>query len=99
MKHEILAKFKKEISKSEVKRLEPEILALFKELECIPGIHSVKLQSSCVNRENRYDIKIVIDMDISALEVYDSSEPHLRWKSKYGDLLEKKAIFDHEENE
>ena len=37
---------------------------------------------------------IVIDMDKEALPTYDESEPHKRWKVGYGDIIEKKAVFD-----
>ena len=29
-----------------------------------------------------------------ALSAYAASEPHIRWKSEYGDRIAKKAIFD-----
>ena len=96
MKHNIIVKFKPEISKAEIKALVPEILDLFKELESMEGINGVSILENCIDRENRYDLSIVIDMDKSALGAYDVSEPHLRWKSEYGHMLEKKAIFDYE---
>ena len=36
----------------------------------------------------------VIDMEKEALPAYAASEPHIRWKSEYGDRIAKKAIFD-----
>ena len=39
---------------------------------------------------------IALDMDKEALPAYDVSEMHHAWKREYGDLLEKKAIFDFE---
>ena len=35
-----------------------------------------------------------MDMEKDALPAYDVSEPHLRWKTEYGGLVAKKAIFD-----
>ena len=35
-----------------------------------------------------------MDMDADALPQYDASEPHRRWKEKYGPMLEGKTIFD-----
>ena len=50
----------------------------------------------CVDRANRYDLMIVLDMDKDALPNWDASDIHHRWKDEYGGLLEKKAIFDYE---
>ena len=63
----------------------------------IPGIHSVKVKPCCVNRPNRYDLMIEMDMDRESLEVYDECEAHKKWKQEYGDLLLKKTIFDSED--
>ena len=46
---------------------------------------------------SRRNMMIIIDMDQEALPAYDASEPHLRWKTEYGKLTEKKAIFDCDE--
>ena len=96
MKHNILVKFKPEVTKDRISALKPEILSLFQILTKTEGIHGVKILENCIDRENRYDMMIVIDMDKDALAVYDGSEPHIRWKNEYGHLLEKKAIFDYE---
>ncbi len=96
MKHDILIKYKPEITKDQKVRLIPDIEALFKNTMEIPGIHGVRLYPNVVERENRYDLLIEIDMDRDALETYDSSVWHQQWKEQYGSLLEKKAIFDHE---
>lgn len=61
--------------------LEP-VEELFRETLVIPGIHDVRVKPCVVNRPNRYDIMIEIDMDPEALEEYDRSEPHLRWKEQ-----------------
>ncbi len=96
MKHDILVKYIPEITKERKAALIPEIAALFKRTTEIPGIHGVKLYPNVVERPNRYDLLIEIDMDREALEAYDDSVWHKQWKGKYGSLLEKKAIFDHE---
>ena len=96
MKHLILVKYKAEISKEQKAALIPETKELFEHTTEIDGIHGVQLYPNVVDRENRYDLLIEIDMDRGALEAYDRSEWHHRWKEQYGDLLEKKAIFDHE---
>ena len=62
----------------------------------IPGIHNVSLYPNVIERENRYDLLIEIDMEPDALEAYDCSVWHRQWKEQYGALLDKKAIFDYE---
>ena len=96
MKHDILIKYKPEITKERKAELIPEIKALFEHTTEISGIHGVTLYPNVVERENRYDLLIEIDMERDALEAYDCSVWHRQWKDQYGDLLAKKAIFDHE---
>ena len=94
MKHNILIKYIPEITKERKAELIPEIAALFDHTTEIPGIHAVTLYPNIVDRPNRYDLLIQIDMDLEALEAYDASIWHKQWKEQYGSLLEKKAIFD-----
>lgn len=96
MKHDILVKYKPEISKEQKTALIPEISELFENTTEIPGIHGVKVYPNVTERENRYDLMIEIDMEPEALDAYDRSVWHHQWKEQYGALLEKKAIFDHE---
>ena len=67
---------------------------IFEETLAIPGIHSLDIRISNSDIENRFDLMIIIDMEKEALPAYASSEPHIRWKSEYGDRIAKKAIFD-----
>ncbi len=91
MKHHIIVKF---VEGTDSRALEEPVLRLFEETLSIPGIHGVEIRLSNSDRKNRYDMMIVMDMEKEALPAYDVSEPHLRWKSEYGGLVEKKAIFD-----
>jgi hypothetical protein len=91
MKHFIIVKFCKG---TDIKALEHPVRSIFEETLSIEGIHGIDIRLSNSDRDNRYDMMIVMDMDKEALPAYDVSEPHLRWKSEYGDLIEKKAIFD-----
>ena len=93
MKHFIIAKFKEGV---DWKPLAEPVRALFTETLSIPGIHGVEVKTNCIDRANRYHMMIIIDMEPEALPVYDACEPHHRWKADYGELLEKKAIFDSE---
>lgn len=94
MRHHILAKYNQEVKPEQKDQLAEEILRLFENTKSIAGIHQVEVHKNCVDRENRYDIMIVIEMEKSVLEEYDRCEWHKKWKEEYGRLLEKKAIFD-----
>ena len=94
MKHYILAKFLPQFA--EKLPYFCRIEEIFATVGQIHGIHSAKVYTNCIDRENRYDIMIVLDMEKEALPAWDSSEQHQRWKTEFGPLLEKKAIFDHE---
>ena len=94
MKHDILVKYKPEVTKERKAELIPEIAELFGYTKEIPGIHDVTLYPNVVERENRYDLMIEIDMEREALEAYDNSVWHRQWKEQYGSLLASKAIFD-----
>lgn len=96
MKHCILVKFKEEVTAEKKVALQPEIKALFDRLLDMEGIHNIEVIPNVINRPNRYDLLIRIEMDEATLPVYDASEPHHIWKNEYGHLLEKKAIFDYE---
>ena len=71
-----------------------EVQALFEETLAIPGVHGVTVKPNVIDRPNRYDLMIVIDMDPEALPLYDACDAHKRWKANYGALLSAKAIFD-----
>ena len=91
MKHYIIVKFK---DGTDFHALEKPVREIFEETLSIPGVHGVNLKLSNSDRPNRYDLMIIMDMEQEALPVYDLSEPHLRWKSQYGDIVVKKTIFD-----
>lgn len=94
MKHLILAKFNDRVT-DKAALVEP-IRQLFSVAAEIPGVHGAVIYPCCIARDNRYDVMIALDMDKDALPLYDASEMHRLWKREYGDLLEKKAIFDFE---
>ena len=91
MQHHIIVKF---AEGTDIAALLEPIRALFAQTLSIPGVHGVELLPSCSDRPNRYDLMIRMQMDPEALPLYDVCEPHLRWKSEYGSLIAKKAIFD-----
>ena len=91
MKHYIIVKFKEG---TDFRALEDPVRHIFDETLNIEGIRGIDIRLSNSDRANHYDMMIIIDMDKEALLEYDASEPHHRWKSEYGHLIEKKAIFD-----
>ena len=91
MKHHIIVKL---TEGTDVGALLEPVQSIFEKTLSIPGVHGVEFQRSCVDRPNRYDLMIVMDMDKEALPAYDVSAPHLQWKTEYGPITAKKAIFD-----
>ena len=91
MKHYIIAKFQENC---DWRPMIGAITALFEETLLIPGIRSVRVKPCCVNRPNRYDLMIEMEMDREALDAYDACEAHKKWKQEYGAFLLKKTIFD-----
>jgi hypothetical protein len=73
------------------------VKTIFDKLLEIDGIHRVVYHENCVDRDNRFDLFITIEMDKDVLPVYDASAPHHEWKEKYGKYVENKVIFDYQE--
>ena len=95
MKHCILAKYTAEFYPRRAELL-PRIREIFSSAADIPGVTWAEVFPNCVDRDNRYDVLIVLEMARDALAAYDESAMHHRWKDEFGPLLEKKAIFDFE---
>lgn len=95
MKHYIISKFKPEY-KDQLKEMLPDITALFKRALKLDGVTDVQVIPNVINRPNRYDLMIIIEMTPETLPVYDASDFHHQWKDQYGTMLESKAIFDAE---
>lgn len=97
MNHLMLAKFKSEYSKDQILEMFENIKTIYNNSKIIPGIHKVEYHVNCIDRPNRYDISINLIMDKEALPLWDKSDFHNEWKSKYGDMIETKCIFDYED--
>lgn len=95
MKHHILVKFNESVS--DKAKIAAEAKALFSELSGKNGIGDVIVKQNCVNRDNRFDMMIIIDMDKDALTFYDESAQHKKWKKEYACYILSKAIFDSED--
>ena len=96
MKHYIIAKFKPEITREQQTAMLPDIAELFGHLIWMDGINNVDVCQNCIDRDNRFDLMIEIDMEKDALPTYDECIWHKLWKERYGKMLEKKTIFDRE---
>lgn len=94
MKHHIIVKFVPEVGCEKKSKICDEVLELFDNLKSIEGIREVEIKKNCIDRPNRYDMMILIDMDKEALPVYDESVWHKKWKADYGKYVQEKAIFD-----
>ena len=66
MKHYIIAKFKPEITREQQTAMLPDIAELFGHLIWMDGINNVDVWPNCVDRENRYDLMIEIDLEKEA---------------------------------
>lgn len=95
MKHVILVKWNALVSDKDSILIEAQ--QVFDRLLSIDGINGVKIHKNVIDRANRYDLMIEIEMKKEILTVYDESEPHKEWKQKFGKFVENKAIFDFED--
>ncbi len=95
MKHYIIVKYKEEVTPQQKQQLLPEITELFNNLYQIEGVGKVEVCPNVVDRENRFDLMIEIEMaDEETLKVYDDCKWHHLWKQQYGHLIASKTIFD-----
>ena len=92
MKHCILVKFNKDYNwKAELSNIK----RIFDSIK-VDGVNFVEYKTNCIDRENRYDLLIQIDMKKDALSSYDACPNHHEWKDTYSAFIDKKAIFDYE---
>ena len=94
MKHCILVKWNEQVSDRQA--IAAEVEGLYSGAAEITGVRGVRLLRNCVDRSNRYDLLIELDMEKEALSDWDASALHHRWKEQYGSLIAAKAIFDFE---
>lgn len=94
MKHYIIVKYNETVTDKAA--LLEEIRELFGKTTQIEGIHQVNVYPCCIDRANRYDVMVEMEMEKEALPVYDDCEWHHIWKRDYAKYLESKTIFDRE---
>lgn len=92
MKHHIIVKYNQKAGERE--GLLQDIMAHFERVKEIEGVSAVSVCTSVIDRPNRYDLMIVIDMSKESLPLFDASEVHQLWKENYAEYIEQKAIFD-----
>ncbi len=92
MRHHIIVKFKDKNTLCEL----DHIKEIFSECLKIDGVSDIEYHLNCIDKDNRYDLMIVLIMDKESLPLYDKCEAHKKWKNEYTDKIEKKAIFDYE---
>lgn len=92
MLHHILVKWNDQVTDKAA--IIPQIQAVYSDACDIPGVHAVYFKPNVIDRPNRYDLLIQLDLDQEALPTWDASDIHKRWKDEFGALIEKKAIFD-----
>lgn len=95
MKHYIIVKWNDQIK--DKNSVLSEIRAIFNKTLEIEGVRGIELIQNVVDRPNRHDLIIRIDMEKESLPLYDVSEPHKEWKEKFSKYIETKTIFDSEE--
>ncbi len=92
MKHHIIVKYTSEVTDKDA--MLERIKALFFNAAPIYGVHSYSFYSNCVDRKNRYDLMIVIELDSDCLLYWDESSLHKAWLNCFGKYVSQKAIFD-----
>lgn len=92
MKHYIIVRFNSTVDDRAA--LCGEIGRFFSGAADIPGITGCGVFPNCVDRDNRHDLMIELEMAEDALPAWDASELHRRWKSEYGGYIAAKTIFD-----
>ena len=91
MKHYIIVKFDESVDANE---MVSNIRELFNKALDINGVDKVEIYVSNINLPNRHDLMIKMSLSQIALELFDNSEVHKKWKSEYGRYIIQKTIFD-----
>ena len=94
MRHCIIVKF--DPSQCDKKALIGEIREFFATAPKPEVVRNLEIFENCVDRENRFDLMIVAEMEKSDLALWDSSSMHALWKEGFGKFLLSKTIFDYE---
>ena len=93
MKHYIIVKWNRGVDK---KTARADAYNLYKNATEQDGVFGVKFKQNITDRENRYDLMIVLDTDSDNLSKWNGCEIHKKWKADFGDKIAAKCIFDSE---
>ena len=91
MEHYIIVKFNSTFNYLE--RIK-EIKDLFNEALKISGVKQINIYTSNSKLDNRHDLMIKMILTSSALNEFDNSWIHAKWKNDYGKYVQSKTIFD-----
>lgn len=92
MEHHIIVKYNDTVIDKE--ELLQRIRAHFADVTAIEGVSGVEFHTSVIDRPNRYDLMIVIEMEKESLPLFDASDVHNLWKENFSKYIVQKAIFD-----
>ena len=92
MTHYIIAKYAETVTDKAALFL--EISALFSRWKDYPFISGCTLSPNVVDRSNRYDLMIAVELSQEALPLWDECALHKKWKSDFGGSLSAKTIID-----
>lgn len=92
MLHHIIVKWNDQVTDKST--MAAKVAELYAPASDIPGVHGVTLKPNVIDRPNRYDLMIVLDLEPEALTAWDASDLHKQWKANFGALIAQKAIFD-----
>lgn len=94
IQHHILIKWREGIDRA---AMVTAVTNVFSEALGIDGVEKLTVKPSSSDRPNRYDLLVILTVTEDGLLRYDASGMHRKWKEDYGEKIEKKAIFDCEE--
>ncbi len=94
MKHCILVKWNDTVTDKAT--VESDAKKLFANALSLPEIKDIHFINNCVDKENRYDFLIIIEMEKESLPIWNECDVHKKWKALFGGFIESKAIFDFE---
>lgn len=94
MRHCLILKF--DPSQGDKRIIIDEIREFFATAQKPEVVTKVEIFESCVDRVNRFDLMVVVEMDKADLPVWDNSDFHVQWKERFGKFIYFKTIFDYE---
>ena len=91
MQHYIIVKWNNNANKKE---LSDSARRLYANASAACGVKRVDIKDNVTDRDNRYDLMIILHMNKADLLMWDNSDLHKKWKADFGAFIDKKCIFD-----